>query len=100
MKGNAWTFGEPPTQATAISALNCRKTFITVLGYSLLPPHLFLKFFILFLCFLLADRVFVAVHRFPPAAASGVRSLVAERGLLIAAASLVAEHGVQSTWLQ
>ena len=72
---------------------NCSR-LLTVASSSIL------KFLILFLCFLLADRVFVAVHRFPLSAASGVRSLVAERGLLIAAASLVAEHRVQGTWLQ
>ena len=44
--------------------------------------------------------MFVTTHRFSLAAASGVHSLVAVCRLLIAGASLAAEHGHQATRVQ
>ena len=42
----------------------------------------------------------MAVHWLPLVAVNDIYSLVAVCGLLFAVASLVAEHGLWSTWIQ
>ena len=61
-------------------------------GASFLKLNLFIYFW---LCW-----VFIAVHRLSLAAVNAGYSLVVVFGLLIAVASLVAEHRLQGTWAQ
>ena len=59
-----------------------------------MQTHVILFFFNMF------HWIFMAVHWLPLVAVNDIYSLVAVCGLLFAVASLVAEHGLWSTWIQ